>query len=96
LHARFEVYVREEHGVDSVRVGFPWIEKQAKTRLGATVRPRINEATDKIVFPALLYASDGSTGRVAPRANPLFAHGKPGAPGTSGTPGNLFSSFSFN
>jgi len=100
LHARFETYVREEHGVESIRVGFSWIERQAKARFGATVRPRVNKATNKtcpmIVFPALLYAPGPVAGRVAPRAHPLFAHGKPGGPGTSGTPGNLFSSFSFN
>jgi hypothetical protein len=110
LHARFETYAREEHGIESVRVGFSWIEKQAKARFGATVRPRVNRATNTtcpmIVFPALLYSDPRSgglgggtglpIGRVVPRAHPLFAHGKPGSSGTSGTPGNLFSSFSFN
>ena len=72
LHAMFADYWKERHPTSTMRVGASWIERQCKSRLGATIRVRINPETNRpdpmIVFPPLVF--DKNT--AAPKPNPLF------------------------
>ena len=72
LHEKFATYVRDNHGIKELRVGYSWIEKQAKGRLGATVRPRMNKVTlttcPMIVFPPMIFDASRSIAK----PNPLF------------------------
>ena len=66
LHGMFADYCSTRHpAARKPRVGYGWIEKQCRDRLGATTRFRIHPATQQpcpmIVFPVMVLAKESAT-----------------------------------